>query len=153
MECSGRTKSHDASLWNTLVIWLGVEQDELHSQSACKQNSCLASVTQKARKVIVKKGLTTTKKAFLVNLKLVLSNIPNYYKARMGNDVIRHCAKLWIHLYPFICREKKNIKNSGFQVSTAYASESSPQGLFELIILYFSHGIYNNSTFLPDAIG
>ena len=110
MECSGRTKSHDASLGNTLVIWLGVEQDELHSQSACKQNSCLASVTQKARKVIVKKGLTTTKKAFLVNLKLVLSNIPNYYKARMGNDVIRHCAKLWIHLYPFICREKKKYK-------------------------------------------
>ena len=48
---------------------------------------------EKARKVIVKKGLTTTKKAFLVNLKLVVSNIPNYYKARMGNDVIRHCAK------------------------------------------------------------
>lgn len=64
MECSGRTKSDDASLGNTLVIWLGVEPDELHSQSTCKQNSCLAIVTQKARKVIVKKGLTTTKKIF-----------------------------------------------------------------------------------------
>jgi len=69
MECSGRTKSHDASLGNTLVIWLGVEQDELHSQSACKQNSCLAIVTQKARKVIVKKGTDNHKKSFFGKFK------------------------------------------------------------------------------------
>lgn len=40
-----------------------------------------------------KKGTDNHKKDFLVHLKLVVSNIPNYYKARMGNDVIRHCAK------------------------------------------------------------
>ena len=37
----------------------------------------------------------------------------------------------------FICGEKNLKKPQGFQVSTADASESSPQGLSELIILYF----------------
>lgn len=36
---------------------------------------------------------------------------------------------------------EKNLKTQEFQVSTAYVSESSPQGLSELIILYFNHGI------------
>ena len=68
----------------------------------------------------------------------------------MSLDIVLNYEFIYI---PSSVGKKKNIKNSGFQVSTAYASESSPQGLFELIILYFSHGIYNNSTFLPDAIG
>lgn len=41
----------------------------------------------------------------------------------------------------------------GLPVSTTYVSESSPQGPSELIILFFNHEIYNNSTFIPDATG
>lgn len=57
MDCSGRTKSDDAS-WEYLgdVAWC-VAAETLYPES-CKQNSCLAIVTQKTRKVIVTKVLT-----------------------------------------------------------------------------------------------